>query len=145
MRVKQSLNIMLVATLLSVIYSVGLAVESTAERHEQKPFMIKNITDRQKESDAADVAIHEGGTITAPPGGIAQLPMSLQGKAILWGQGSKHTLIGKIKLGEYLFESDKTDFLQFMVDKDGNYVYIKGKGTVTMPDRQVIKLPLVPH
>jgi hypothetical protein len=69
--------------------------------------------------------------------------MTLQGKAMLWGQGSKHTLIGKVKLGEYIFEADKDNPLQFMVDKDGNYVYINGKGTVTMPDRQVIKLPMI--
>jgi hypothetical protein len=59
MRVKQSWNILLVATLLSVICSVGLTAESTAESHAQKPFMIKNITDRQNESDSADIAIHE--------------------------------------------------------------------------------------
>jgi tetratricopeptide (TPR) repeat protein len=55
--------------------------------------------------------------------------------------GARHTWVGRLDFGGYIFDSDKDDPLQFMVTRDKGYVYIKGKGTVTMPDRTVVVLP----
>ena len=43
--------------------------------------------------------------------------------------GANHTIIGSVKLYDYLFESDKTDPLQFTITKKG-YIYHGGKGNV---------------
>jgi hypothetical protein len=55
---------------------------------------------------------------------------------------ARHTLIGKVIIFAYVFDSEKDDPLQFIVDKDKGYVYVKGKGTITNPDGKAIKLPL---
>lgn len=55
---------------------------------------------------------------------------------------AKHTLIGEVTLFEYVFNSDKNDPLQFIVDKDRGYVYVKGKGTITTPSGKKTILPL---
>ncbi len=60
----------------------------------------------------------------------------------LFCYGAKHTWIGTLTYGGYTFISDKDEPLQFMVDKDKGYVYVKGKGTVKMPDGKTVKLPL---
>lgn len=55
--------------------------------------------------------------------------------------GARHTWVGRLNFGGYTFDSDKDDPLQFMVTRDKGYVYIKGKGTVTMPDGTTVLLP----
>jgi tetratricopeptide (TPR) repeat protein len=55
--------------------------------------------------------------------------------------GARHTWVGRLVFGGYIFDSDKDDPLRFMVTRDKGYVYIKGKGTVTMPDRTRVSLP----
>jgi len=68
------------------------------------------------------------------------------GQTHLWCNGAKHTWIGRhenIQLGAItLIDSDKENPLQFRIDKEKGYVYQKGKGTVTLPDGKVIKLPM---
>jgi protein-disulfide isomerase len=53
--------------------------------------------------------------------------------------GAKHTLIGKVSISGYLFDSDEQSPLQFRVGK-GGYAYVAGKGSVTMPDGTVVTL-----
>ena len=65
----------------------------------------------------------------------------IRGQSALWCYGAKHTWIGNISYAGYTFDSDKEDPLQFRVDKVEGYVYVKGEGTVTMPDGSIIKLP----
>ena len=54
---------------------------------------------------------------------------------------ARHTLIGKVIIFDYVFDSEKNDPLQFVVDKDKGHVYVKGKGTITKPDGKILKLP----
>jgi hypothetical protein len=97
-----------------------------------------------KVSDTApvDVAIHEDGSLTAPPGKETATVTIVNGKVLLWGQGSTHTLIGQVRIAGCAFDSDQQDPLQFMVDRDKGDVYLKGRGTVAMPDGRTIRLPL---
>lgn len=67
------------------------------------------------------------------------------GQIHLWCNGAKHTWIGRhenIQGVIALIDSDKENPLQFKIDKEKGYVYQKGKGTVTMSDGKVIKLPI---
>jgi hypothetical protein len=59
----------------------------------------------------------------------------------LWCYGAKHTWIGKLTYAGYTFASDENDPLQFVVDKNKGYAYIKGKGAVTLPDGTIVPLP----
>jgi hypothetical protein len=50
--------------------------------------------------------------------------------------GSIHRLIGEITIGEYVFigEYDPINPLTFLLHKDYGYVYLRGRGTVILPD-----------
>jgi hypothetical protein len=63
------------------------------------------------------------------------------GRMTMWCYGAKHTWIGKLTYAGYTFNSDKDSPLQFMVDEYKGYVYLQGKGAVTLPDGTVVKLP----
>jgi hypothetical protein len=65
----------------------------------------------------------------------------INGKIVLFCYGAKHTWKGNITYAGYTFASDPNDPLQFQVTRDKGYVYIKGKGTVTMRDGTVVELP----
>lgn len=54
--------------------------------------------------------------------------------------GAKHKWVGRSSYAGYVFDSDKKDPLQFMSTEEG-YVYVKGKGTITLPDGSVVQLP----
>ncbi len=60
-----------------------------------------------------------------------------EGRYALWCYNAKHTWIGKIKYAGYTFSSDKDNPLQFRVDKDKGYVYVRGKGVITGPDGKI--------
>lgn len=55
--------------------------------------------------------------------------------------GSIHRFVGEITVGKYVFagEDDPFNPLTFLLTKDG-YVYVRGKGTVTLPDGKTIQL-----
>lgn len=114
-----------------------------------EPFAIKDerLIDRSiPEGIASDVALEQkGGRIFARkyPGVSGTIGLSTDGRPALWGHGSKHMYIGEVKdIGEgYSFKSAEDDPLQFKVDKDKGYTYVKGKGTVTTPNGRVINLP----
>jgi len=63
------------------------------------------------------------------------------GKTIFWCYGAKHTWIGKLTYAYYTFDSDKNNPLQFVIDKDKGYLYVKGQGTITFPNGKIRKLP----
>ena len=63
------------------------------------------------------------------------------GQFTLWCYDAKHTWIGKLRYAGYTFDSDKNNPLQFVIDKDKGYLYVKGKGTVTLPSGKIIKFP----
>lgn len=60
---------------------------------------------------------------------------------VLWCPGAKHAWVGTLTYKGYTFASDESDPLKFMVDSQGAYKYIGGKGKVTQPDGKVIILP----
>lgn len=64
------------------------------------------------------------------------------GQPVVFCNGAKHILKNKIRMKNYIFESDTKDPLQFLVDKEKGYIYLSGKGTITMPEGKVMKLPL---
>lgn len=64
----------------------------------------------------------------------------VQGGLVWWCYDAKHTWIGTLTYAGYTFASDADDPLQFMVTPKG-YVYVKGKGTVTLPGGSVVALP----
>lgn len=63
------------------------------------------------------------------------------GQMVIWDNQAKHTWIGTLSYAGYTFESSESDPLQFQVEKNKGYVYLKGTGKVRTPDQQVIDLP----
>lgn len=59
----------------------------------------------------------------------------------MWCKGLVHILRGRVNYEGYIFESDPDNPLQFSISDKG-YVYQRGKGTITIPEGKVIKLPL---
>jgi hypothetical protein len=57
-----------------------------------------------------------------------------------WCYDARHTWIGTLTYAGFTFASDADDPLQFTITPKG-YLYVKGKGTVTMPDGSVVTLP----
>lgn len=64
-----------------------------------------------------------------------------QGGFTVWCYGAKHTWMGSLVYDGYTFISDNNNPLQFMIEKDRGYVYLKGSGSVTYPDGKVIEFP----
>ena len=94
-------------------------------------------TDTKMESKKGEYLVLAGGYVER-----------INGKFRLWCNGAKHTWIGKnedIEGAIAIIDSDKDDPLQFRVDRNKGYVYVKGTGVVTMPDGRSVKLPLVGH
>jgi len=60
---------------------------------------------------------------------------------LIFANGANHIIVGTVSFSEkYIFESDKQDPLLFTCDKLNGYVYIGGKGQVTLHDETVITL-----
>ena len=55
--------------------------------------------------------------------------------------GSIHRIIGRLKIGSYIFTGEKDVFspLTFVLTKEG-YVYLRGKGTVAFPNGRTLEL-----
>ena len=62
-------------------------------------------------------------------------------KEHMWAHGVTHIWVGKCSVGDYVFDGSRWSPLTFRVDKDKGYTYVKGRGTVTMPDGKSIRLP----
>jgi hypothetical protein len=59
----------------------------------------------------------------------------------LFSNGTEHTIIGEISLGDYyVFKSSKEDPLRFRCDVQKGYVYVGGQGTVKMPNGTIVEL-----
>jgi hypothetical protein len=54
-----------------------------------------------------------------------------------WFSGAEHIMIGKIALNDYVFDSDPDYPLTFKVVKEQGYVYVCGRGTITLPDNKI--------
>jgi hypothetical protein len=56
--------------------------------------------------------------------------------------GSVHRIMGRVVMGQYSFlsEGPKTARLTFGVVRNAGYVYLRGKGTVALPDGTSVKL-----
>jgi len=125
--------------LLVVCYIIFITVACNAEDQ----FVIKDekFQAQVKEECMINVEfwMEHGKLATGARGGV--LPIR-DGKPVIWCHGAKHKWIGKITYKGYVFDSDKENPLQFRVDKDKGYVYVGGRGTVTLPDGRVVKLPL---
>jgi hypothetical protein len=95
----------------------------------------------KKDCSDVDVAITgvsgDSLSITVLSGSIA-----ISGSGLtIWCYGAKHTWQGKLKYAGYTFASDASTPLQFMVDRDRGYVYVKGKGSVKFPNGKTVHLP----
>lgn len=59
----------------------------------------------------------------------------------LFSNGTEHTIIGEITLGDYyVFKSSEEYPLRFRCDAQMGYVYVGGKGTVKMPNGTIVEL-----
>ena len=56
--------------------------------------------------------------------------------------GARHTIIGKVEMGGYIFQSSDDDPLVFKVDYKKGYVYQSGTGTVTKQNGELINLDI---
>jgi len=82
------------------------------------------------------ISSREGSLLTGAP-----LPLKTEdGKIVLeentllnrnWFTGAEHIYMGKVKLHDYLFDSDPQYPLTFKIIKNMGYVYLCGRGTVT--------------
>lgn len=90
-----------------------------------------------------DIGLKDNGDILVgvSPGTRVATLQFFDGYPVLFGHGSRHTLIGRVNLHGYVFDSDKDEPLLFEVDRDLGYVYRGGKGRVTPPDRASVALP----
>jgi len=63
---------------------------------------------------------------------------------MVWNPGAVHTIIGKVVLksggNKYIFESDYSAPLVFIIDRKLGYVFQSGRGVVTYPDGHKIRL-----
>jgi hypothetical protein len=59
----------------------------------------------------------------------------------LWCPGARHAWEGTLSSMGYTFASDAAQPLRFVVNADGSYTFIGGKGIVTQPDGQDVVLP----
>lgn len=91
-----------------------------------------------KESCSTDVQIKAVNGTSFTVGGSIQFR---NGNMYVWCYDARHTWMGTLTYAGYTFESDALDPLQFRVVEGVGYVYIGGKGKVTLPDGSVISLP----
>lgn len=73
---------------------------------------------------------------------IKSYPSSGNIVSYLFSNGTEHTIIGEIALGNdhYVFKSSEEDPLRFRCDVQMGYVYVAGKGTVKMLNGTIVEL-----
>jgi len=121
-----------------VLCMIGIHI---SQSYSQESFEISDdlFAARDKTDCSGKVDLKFKGIISTPSG----IFFKAEGSSIMgvyWCRGAKHTWIGRITYEGYTFDSDDADPLQFMVNEKG-YIYVKGKGMVTMPDGKAVKLP----
>lgn len=119
---------------------LGAIVYSALLGYAQEPFAIKdnNFIANYKGQCNTDAQIK---SVKGSSFGVGGQISIRNGQYTLWCYGAKHTWIGKLTYAGYTFDSDKDKPLQFVIDKDKGYLYVKGQGTVTFPNGKVKKLP----
>ena len=90
-----------------------------------------------------------GSSVVKSPGAFHNIPNKFSQRSgtlvdLTYSHGAKHIIIGKISFMNYVIESDAADPLLFLCDKNRGYVYLKGKGTVTLPDKRIVSLSYNP-
>lgn len=66
-------------------------------------------------------------------------------KETTFAHGSTHIWMGTgNRIFGYVLDSDPNDPLVFQVDRQKGYFYVKGAGSVTMPNGTIVRLPLPP-
>ncbi len=123
----------------SSIYSAG-AVWQTIPR----------LFEKEKFDPLCGVALAEGvrlGSLYEGDGNLMFDYVRAGGHVVLFPagtEGSIHRFMGEITIGRYVFASDNDPLnpLTFLLTKDG-YVYIRGKGTVTLPSGEKVQLSTV--
>ena len=108
--------------------------------YSKDPFVIKdkNFEATCKQVFDADIEIVE---VTESGFRVKGSVPICNGSFTAWCYGIKHTWIGKLTYAGYTFDSNEKRPLQFTVDKDKGYLYVKGKGTVKTPNGEIVKLP----
>ena len=79
--------------------------------------------------DALSITVLSG-TMTIGDGGLT-----------IWCDGARHTWQGELTYAGYIFASDASDPLQFMLDEAQGYIYVAGRGSVTSPDGTIARFP----
>ncbi len=80
------------------------------------------------------------GKLTATQKAGTSYQMIRTGGPSIWCNGLTHIWVGTSVFEGYTFSSDTINPLHFKVDRDKHYYYENGKGTITTPDGNVIKL-----
>jgi len=83
----------------------------------------------------------QNGELVAKARSNLQTYMKKIGLFSAWCHGIKQIWKSKATYAGYTFDSSIDEPLQFKVDRNKGYCYLKGKGTVTTPVGKVIKLP----
>lgn len=119
--------------LCSIIYNALLG-------YAKEPFAIKekNFIANYNEPCKADVQIK---SVKGSSFGVGGKISIINGQVAFWCYSAKHTWIDKLTYAGYTFDSDKDNPLQFVIDKDKGYLYVKGQGTVIFPNGKKVKLP----
>jgi hypothetical protein len=102
----------------------------------------ESFIDRTSGPDAGIVQISTTPTGDLRIQGKVTFRMGAKGfEPVFWAPGVTHTWVGKNNILGYTFDSDTDWPLVFKVDKEKGYHYLRGKGSVTMPDGKVVFLP----
>jgi len=106
----------------------------------KEPFAIKdnNFLADHKKPCKTDVQIK---SVKGTSFGVSGKLSVINGQTTFWCYGARHTWIGKLTYADFTFDSDKDNPLQFVIDKDKGYLYVKGQGTITFPNGKIRKLP----
>jgi len=84
------------------------------------------------------------GSMYPADGNLIFNPINVNGTEIIvpgGNSGSVHRFIGNIKIGDYLFYGEENPVypLTFLLDSKHGYVYLRGKGKVTLPNGKVME------
>jgi hypothetical protein len=102
----------------------------------------ESFIDRTAGPDAGVIQISTTPTGDLHVQGKVTFRMGARGfEPVFWAPGVTHTWVGKNNILGYTFNSDTDWPLVFKVDEKKGYRYLRGKGSVTMPDGKVVSLP----
>jgi hypothetical protein len=92
--------------------------------------------------DGSSGILHDAnGVMTFEDGAYVAIDGDSQFTGNLDYDGSIYTFSGTVRLLKHVFSSDEKDPLVFKLVKEKGFVYVKGKGKVTLPDGKVLTTP----